>query len=476
MKMHSLSGRIALWLGVVTVMILGAAAMAMDRMVDAEMSRRFDDGLLAQAQTLTALVNIGAHGLDMDDIGRVRPHLLTGRASVAYAIRCADGSTTHSEPAPARYPSGWASAATAQPVFANIDVAGHALRAVWFRFNAGYDSEQGTPLRGAAGQVAAADACRVVVMQSRDELDEILTAIDGILLLTPALALLLVLLLSPVLVRRGLKPLTTLGDAMRDIGPQAVGQRLQATGTRELEPLVLRFNEVLARMDEGVTRERQFAGALAHETRTHLAELRVLVEVEQRYPSERPLEEVLVEIGKIVGELQGTVSGLLLLTRLEAGIEGMDPDNVRLDKVLNRQLESAAEPLHRRRLHVNRPAAPHDGVLVADRALLDIIVGNLVSNAVAYAPEGSTIGIRRQRCALIIDNDVPDVDVDEVARFGQRFWSKHHGTDGHAGLGLALAGAAASAMHFKLHFTLDAQQRLHATLSWPESLEVVRLA
>lgn len=469
MKRLSLSGRITWLLGLAAVVILGAAAFTMDHLVDAEMGQRMDDAVLAQARTLASLVNAGPEGLDMDDVRQPRQRLLANRVVDFWSVHCADGSATTSRPPPPDYPAHWIRDAREQPTFTNVDTAGGTLRAVWFRFQIDADDD------GEAISNATL-ACRVVYLHSRSELDEILNTIDAILLLMPLLALLAVLLLSPILVRRGLKPLAALGEAMQDIGPQSPGQRLPTTGTRELEPLVVRFNEVLVRMDEGVTRERQFAGALAHETRTHLAELRSLVEVEQRYPSERPLEAVLDEIGMIVGELQGTVSGLLLLTRLEAGIEGMDPDNVRLDDVLDRQLASATEFLHRRRLQVNRSVASHHGMLVADRALLDIIVGNLVSNAVAYAPEGSTIGIRRQRCALIIDNDAPDVDVTEVARFGQRFWSKHHGADGHAGLGLALAGAAASAMHFKLHFALDAQQRLHATLSWPESLEAARLA
>jgi hypothetical protein len=41
---------------------------------------------------------------------------------------------------------------------------------------------------------------------------------------------------------------------------------------------------------------------------------------------------------------------------------------------------------------------------------------------------------------------------------------------GHAGLGLALASAAARALGLELDFRLDAAQRLHATLSWPSRM------
>jgi len=467
MNRLSLSSRIALLLGLSAVILLGGAALIMDQLVDAEVGRRMDTALLTQAQTLASLIDTSPRGLDLEDVRKPRPQWLSHRAVEYWSVRCDDGHVATSQPAPPAQPTDWFTTVQDQPAFASLHTKRHALRAVWFRFEPGMDDE------AARGQLAGGSAtCSVLFMHSRDAMNDILAVIDDILLLIPLLAVLAVLLLTPLLVRRGLKPLAALGEAMRGIGPQAPGQRLQATGTRELEPLVARFNGVLTRMDEGVARERQFAGALAHETRTHLAELRSLVEVERRYPSERPVNELLDEIGHIVGELQGTVSGLLLLTRLEAGIEGMDPDKVLLGDVVDRQLESVADVLSRREIHVDESSISPDTALVVDRALLDIILSNLLNNAAAYAPKGSTIGIHSSTQALVIDNDAPDVDATEVPRFGQRFWSKHHGVAGHARLGLALAGAAATAMHMELHFTLHAQHRLRATLSWPKSLEV----
>ncbi|HET7360223.1 MAG TPA: ATP-binding protein [Rhodanobacteraceae bacterium] len=469
--MHSLTGRIAVLLGVAAALVLGTAAVIMDQMVDSEMGRRLDASVLSQARTLASLADAGPEGLDMDASSRPHSRLFASKPDAAYAIHCADGSELRSNPAPDRYPPEWIESARQRPTFADIHD-GRDLRAVWFRFD---------PASGGAGSAqkpasGARDACAVVFMQSHAELDEILMTIDGILLAIPMLALLAVLALSPGLVRRGLQPLVALGEEMRGIGPQAAGQRLQPTGTRELEPLVVRFNEVLARMDEGVTRERQFAGALAHETRTRLAELRTLVEVERRYPSDRPLASVLDEIGNIGGELENTVSALLLLTRLDAGIESLELRPVDLDGVIVRQLEQVDATLQRRGLRVAVEPMLGRAPLVADQALLDIIVGNLLGNAASHAPAGSVIEIRRHVRALVIVNRAPDLAADDVARFGQRFWSKHHGNEGHAGLGLALAGAAATAMRFSLGFRLDPQQSLHAGLHWSDDSEVVHVA
>lgn len=459
MKIRSLSGRISILLGIAATLVLGVAAVLMDHMVDAEMGRRLDDSVLSEARALATLADFGPEGVRSGEFNPSHSRLLGDKTRAAFAIRCANGAELRSTPAPPRYPPDWAVSANPQPKFADVDNSGRNLRAVWFRFS--------TEVSGnGSSSHSKGDDCRLLLMQSHAELDEILIVIDAILLAAPMLALLAVLVLSPGLVRRGLQPLVALGEEMRGVGPQAVGQRLRSTGTRELEPLVARFNEVLARMDEGVTRERQFAGALAHETRTRLAELRALVEVEQRYPSERPLGSLLDEIGSIGAELENTVSALLLLTRLDAGIESLDLQLVDLDALIARQLAQVDATVQRRGLRVTIEQQPDPVSLVADPSLLAIIVGNLLGNASSYAPVGSVITVQHDRDVLIVANQAPDLATDEVTRFGQRFWSKHHGADGHAGLGLALAGAAAAAMGFNLDFRLDAHQYLRASLRW----------
>ncbi|HET8701023.1 MAG TPA: ATP-binding protein, partial [Nitrococcus sp.] len=415
---------------------------------------------------LAALAQVGRHGLDMDEVNGPPSRLLRSENRATYAMQCADGSRLQSNPPPSSYPSSWPRVMNSAPEFADIRRPDLSLRAVWFRFSAQLAAEPNAAAHTTAMTDTAAQDCRVLLVQPRTELDQILFAMDGILLITPVLALLVVLALSPTLVHHGLKPLTALGESMRSIGPHALGQRLPPAGTRELEPLVARFNEVLTRMDEGLARERQFAGALAHETRTRLAELRTLVEVERRYPSGRSTVALLGEIGGIGGELEKTVAGLLLLTRLDAGIESLERVPIELANSIARQLEHSATTLQRRSLRIDLVPPASSTMLIADQALLDIVIGNLLGNACLYAPAGDSIAVRWNADALIISNHAPDLDEEEVCRFGQRFWSKHHGIDGHAGMGLSLAGAAAAAMGFSLEFKLDAERRLRAILHW----------
>ncbi|MCW8807483.1 MAG: hypothetical protein OQK79_05125, partial [Rhodanobacter sp.] len=108
--------------------------------------------------------------------------------------------------------------------------------------------------------------------------------------------------------------------------------------------------------------------------------------------------------------------------------------------------------------------------LRTDPALLEVIVANLLGNACAYAPAGSTVSVRLSVDGLGIDNLAPDLDQHDLASFGERFWRKQPPHAGHAGLGLALAAAAARALDLQLRFQLDSEQRLHAELTWPRRM------
>lgn len=460
MRPRTLTGGIALLLGMATMLLLGAAAMLMDHLLDAQMRHRFDIDLLTQAKALAALTESGPHGLAMDLGAEAPAHLPSGDTQAGYLVRCANGMRLTSAPPPAMQPPAWQRGDATPPAFADLGDGAGAQRAVWFDF-----------LLPASDEAAHAPAvaCRLLFVQSRRSLDTLLLDIDIILTVIPLMALLAVLALSPFLVRRGLRPLTRLRESMRDIGPQHPGQRLRPTGTRELEPLASSFNEVLARMDEVLARERRFTDALAHETRTRLAELRTLVEVERRYPSGRPLEALLGEVGAIGGELEGTVSGLLLLTRLDAGLEHPDWQAIDLSAALARHAARVAATVRQRGLRLELAPPPQPVPLHADRSLLDIVLGNLLGNACEYAPEGSVVRMDWDASGLGVSNAAPDLDTSELACLGQRYWSKQQGRGGHTGLGLALAAAAATAMGWRLGFALADDGHLRATLDWRDT-------
>ncbi|MGH8110795.1 MAG: sensor histidine kinase N-terminal domain-containing protein [Rhodanobacteraceae bacterium] len=450
MRATSLRIRLTVLLALAVFVALGAAAKIVDWRADSDMQQRFDTSLLVRARALAALT-VFEDGRVVVGPDRPAVGVFPGDTDVSrYALSCEGAVVARTAEVPPPMAAG------SEPTFANARLNGGRIwRVVALRFRPEVDNAASTD----------PPACTLRYALDRGPLDEILHMLDFTLVGSLLGACVAVMLATPWLVRRGLRPLEGLDHAMAGIGPDAPGGRLPVTGTAELVPLVARFNEVLARMDAGLARERQFASGLAHEFRTRLAELRALVDVEQRYPSGRDAHSLLGEVGSIGVELEATVTALLQLTRIQSGLEASSSETVKLAPMLARVHARHREVAESHAVRIE--SAPCDPVLVieTDPVLLEIVLDNLLGNAVAYAPGGSTVTLHATPGGVDVRNAAPTLQVADLVHFGRRFWRKDMRGAGHAGLGLALAGAAARALHMTLSFTLDGGV-LRASVSW----------
>ncbi len=472
MRPLSLRSRITLLLMAAIFLVLGTAAWIIDKRVDNELHRRFDATLLARARGIAELTRLERDGIVFDDASELASNdpLLGG--GVVYQMDCGSRQSRVRSPALGDTSMPWPANVDEAVRYFDVDgsVAG-ALRAVAFRFTPELGESWGTDAasrsahyRQAQGQ-APEPSCRLLFAQPRNTIDQLTSALDALLLGSIAVAVLVVLALSPWLVKQGLRPLTALAEQMPRIGPDQPGRRLQALTPAELAPLTARFNDVLARMDNGLAREREFAQGLAHELRTRLAEHRALLEVERQFPSNRPLPDILSELDQIGRELEGTVTGLLLLTRLEAGLEQPHAETVDLQALFNRMQERQLPRMHERQIALTWPHT-EPPPLRSDATLLEIVLGNLISNAVEYAPRGARVSVECDRNGFRICNPAPQLEPADMAQLGQRFWRKSGDSRRHAGLGLALVGAASHALSMSLTFTLTDNGELCACLDW----------
>ena len=460
LRPRSLSGRITLLLLVTSLLLLGGGSLVMDHQVDHELEHRFRQGLLAQAQSLIVSLQTDSSQPQAPSTGKW-PTGLPGSDKFSYSVHCGGREWLHSSTPLPSHPPGWPADATTTPRLGET-IQSSRRHVGWVMLAFDLSPDTGPAPRALAPAASSMRACRLLLMQDRSRLDEVMRNIDWILALGPALSLLIAFLAVPPIVRGGMRPLDALGERMGDIGPNEPGRRLATSGMRELDPLIARFNEVLARMDEGLARERQFAGGLAHETRTRLAELRTLCEVESRYPSGRALPDLLGELGTIGAELEAIVNALLLLTRLQSRLEPPQLSAVELPPLVEHLLQRHAAGARQRGIDLNLlVSAPV--AWQSDPALLEVILGNLLGNACSYAPDGDTIDVRIDDDGIAIENTAPELEPGDLPHFGQRFWRKQPPHSGHAGLGLALASAAAQALQLQLDYTLH-QGRLQARL------------
>lgn len=313
----------------------------------------------------------------------------------------------------------------------------------------------------------------VVLARERTGLERTLAAFQIRIAAVGVVFLAGIALLTAVVVRRGLAPLSRLGDQTAGIDAASLQVRFALDGMpAELRPIIGRLNDLLARLEEAFQRERRFSADIAHELRTPIAELRTLSEVALKWPDDGGKINSFRESLAIAQRMEGLVDGLLTLARCEAGKQPVRREPVAVAELVEEIWSTLAEPARRKQLAVTKEIA--DGVTVpADPSLLRLTLTNLLANAVEYTPARGTVRIRTAAAngefCFNVANTVGNFRPEDLPHLFERFWRKDAARTGsqHAGLGLALAQASAAAQGMNLQPSMPEPSLLCITLSSP---------
>ena len=207
-------------------------------------------------------------------------------------------------------------------------------------------------------------------------------------------------------------------------------------GDNEVDTIAQVINDMLERIEGGVTREQQFVADASHELKTPLTTARMAAELAgQDAPESAYPPQVVEELDR----MQALVDDLLQLAR---STERHLAEPVALDALIAEVVTK--HPAHGR-IELDVPAA----VTVAGRAPeLRRIVVNLLDNAARYGESAIVIRARTSASGteLIVDDDGPGIEHADRELVFERFVRLDEGrarNDGGTGLGLAIVRAIA---------------------------------
>ena len=240
-------------------------------------------------------------------------------------------------------------------------------------------------------------------------------------------------------VRRGLAPLEALRRAVASREPASLVPVNTAGLPAELEPLARTLNDLLARMDRTLNRERRFTDDAAHELRTPAAAIKTNLEVARRATGERAAS-ALAHAADSTDRLAATIDQLLMLARLDGERLADASEHATTTAILER-ITAPLSAQDRARLTLQCDAP--DTTIAAPPALVAVAVGNAVSNALRHTEPDTTVAIESRRSGdtvcFEVRDDGPGVAAHELERLTERFW--RNGRNGGSGLGLAIAAA-----------------------------------
>ncbi|GAA4194987.1 sensor histidine kinase KdpD [Streptosporangium oxazolinicum] len=190
--------------------------------------------------------------------------------------------------------------------------------------------------------------------------------------------------------------------------------------------------------------------AVSHDLRTPLASAKAAVESLRNTGidwSPRDREELLATADESLAKLDRLVANLLDMSRLQAGVLGLTLEPTALGDVVPRAVDDLGHLS--RRIETDLSAELPE--VVADQALLERILVNLMSNAVRYSPGGRKVLVTASEYGdhveiRVVDRGtgIPPDAYDRVFMPFQRLGDRDNHTG--VGLGLALSRGLAEAM------------------------------
>jgi len=281
----------------------------------------------------------------------------------------------------------------------------------------------------------------VVARRSLDEVDATVDKLKTIMYIAVPILIALVALAAWYFTGRALRPVEAIRSEAESITGSTIHRRVPEPGTQdEVGRLARTMNAMLGRLELSSQRQRQFVSDASHELRSPLASIRTNLEVALRNADRTDWPAV---AGRVLAEderMEGTVSELLELARLdevEGGVPVESLPEVDLDELV---LDETVRD-HRVLVNTTRVSA---GRVHGRREQLARVVRNLLDNAERHARSMVAIGLHNDAdtgiVELTVDDDGPGIDAADRERVFDRFTRLDDGRARDAGgLGLGLS-------------------------------------
>jgi signal transduction histidine kinase len=216
-----------------------------------------------------------------------------------------------------------------------------------------------------------------------------------------------------------------------------------------------------------LAREQAFTRAASHELRTPLTVIRVASDLlAQDEGMSCASKRSLGRIQDAVGAMEVLLDGLLLLARSEdCALECVD---FHVRDVVAQELERVLPALQAKqlRVQVDYTALP---VLHAPASVLQVIVGNLLANAVRYTDHGE-VRVRVLADQVQVDDTGIGMDAHALAHAHAPFYCARVGLEGGPGLGLAVANRLAQRCGWRMALDSAPGQGTRASIAFGVSV------
>lgn len=264
----------------------------------------------------------------------------------------------------------------------------------------------------------------VIINQPSIEMDDLLYIILGSLFSIFILFLMFTYLIDFYLKKKAWAPfyktLSTLNnyDIEKELGKEI---KLDNSNIKEFDMLNHALRRMVSKINYDYENMKMFSEDISHEMQTPLAIIKSKIEIlRQERLGEKEYLESLMVISRSTTRLSKLNSSLLLLTKI-TNDQFRTTQSIDLSKTLDQQLLALEELIDIKRIkletNISKSIQPINDIL------LDILISNLLNNAIRHNVENGFLKITLDQEKLEIENSCDEVEIDQIPNLFDRLVS-----------------------------------------------------
>lgn len=285
----------------------------------------------------------------------------------------------------------------------------------------------------------------------------------ALLVLIPlaVLVAILAMLLSIGLTRTTLKPLTELASQITSSKPQQTVKLLtEDYYPDEVGNLANTFNQFIARIENHMENEKRFSREVSHELRTPTTSLTIALELLETTALDTKQQQLLARMKRANQDMTQLIDTFIWLAKNAP--ENAPVEQLNLFTSVDRALEKLLYLNDKKKLKISNRVDKQEAI-TANPALLDIVLNNLLRNALQYTQQGS-IEITSDGNSLTIVDTGLGIPAEEIKNIERAFYCLQ--PDG-IGLGMSIVQRVVARLGWKLQIKSQEQKGTAVTIVFP---------
>ena len=215
--------------------------------------------------------------------------------------------------------------------------------------------------------------------------------LKNILIMIDILGLMLAVGTGYLMSRKILEPISTMTKTAQNIAIEHMTDRIAVNPVNdELNDLAKTFNNMLDRLQVGITQQQRFVSDASHELRTPATVIRGYSDVLMRWGAKDPdiLQESIEAIHSEAENMQQLIEQLLFLARSDQKRQPLNMERLELSEIIEDVFHKTRQVIH---THEVKMIHNDEATIFADKITIRQMLRIFLDNAIKYTPEGGTV-------------------------------------------------------------------------------------